>query len=247
MAMCAFVYPRGLVPPSASSILLGIASPTLIGGGLATKRRVFFSFRFADIMRVNNVRNAWKITHPDSELNRSFCDSSLWERRAIEGADSVKRLIREGVEHTSVVCVLIGSDTWSRPWVKYEIARTVIDKRGLLGIHLNNLNHHQSRAPHPLGKNPLDFMGVCKRSNGSYYLYEKKPVVVDTLTQTGEWQWVPYADYTQPVPLPLYLQAPQVDWVMPLSAGTRVYDFVNAAGHKNIGAWVDLAARDSGR
>jgi antiphage defense system Thoeris ThsB-like protein len=88
-----------------------------------TKRRAFFSFHFDDIMRVNNVRNAWKIDHPDSPLNRSFQDSSLWESRKLGGDDAVKRLIREGVEYTSAVCVLAGSDTWLRRWVRYEIAR----------------------------------------------------------------------------------------------------------------------------
>lgn len=43
------------------------------------KRRAFFSFNFEDVMRVNAVRNAWKITHPDSAFMRSFEDSSLWE------------------------------------------------------------------------------------------------------------------------------------------------------------------------
>jgi hypothetical protein len=29
------------------------------------KRRAYFAFHYEDIMRVNNVRNAWKIDHPD--------------------------------------------------------------------------------------------------------------------------------------------------------------------------------------
>jgi hypothetical protein len=65
-------------------------------------------------MRVNNVRNAWKIDHPDSALYRSFQDSSLWESKKLEGDDSLMRLIREGVQYTSAVCVLIGTHTWSR-------------------------------------------------------------------------------------------------------------------------------------
>jgi hypothetical protein len=65
-------------------------------------------------MRVNNVRQVWKIDHPDNALMRSFYDSSLWESRKTEGEESVKRLIREGVEYTQAVCVLIGTYTWSR-------------------------------------------------------------------------------------------------------------------------------------
>jgi hypothetical protein len=85
-------------------------------GNLAppVKRKAFFSFHFDDVMRVNVVRNAWKIGHPDSVLMRSFYDSSLWESKKLEGDDAVKRLIREGVCYTSAVCVLVGSDTWWR-------------------------------------------------------------------------------------------------------------------------------------
>ncbi len=54
--------------------MTGYYSPTL--SSIGTKRRVFFSFHYDDIMRVNNVRNAWKITHPDSTSMRSFYDSS---------------------------------------------------------------------------------------------------------------------------------------------------------------------------
>src|SRR5690242_5243920 len=96
------------------------------------KRKVYFSFHFDDIMRVNNVRQAWKIDHPDALLMRSFYDSSLWETRQLDSPESLKGLIRDGVEHTSAVCVLVGSETWYRRWVRYEIARAVIDGRGLL-------------------------------------------------------------------------------------------------------------------
>jgi hypothetical protein len=84
----------------------------------AVKRKAYFAFHFDDVMRVNVVRNAWKITHPDAPLARSFYDSSIWERRRLEGDDTLKRLMREGVQYTSAVCVLIGADTWSRRWVR---------------------------------------------------------------------------------------------------------------------------------
>lgn len=207
----------------------------------ATKRKVFFSFHFDDIMRVNNVRNAWKIDHPDTQTMRSFYDSSLWESRKLEGPEALKRLIREGVEHTSAICVLIGTNTWSRQWVRYEIARAVIDNRGLLGVHINNVNHHQTRTTHPLGLNPFDYMGLCRRSNGllggsQYYLYEN-----DGNT------WRQYQHYSNPVNLPAYLQAPDIDHIRPLSSAVLVYDFIGGSGHSNIGSWIDAAAQRVGR
>jgi hypothetical protein len=43
----------------------------------AVKRKAFFSFHYDDIMRVNLVRDVWKIDHPDNTLMRSFQDNSL--------------------------------------------------------------------------------------------------------------------------------------------------------------------------
>lgn len=219
-------------PLSSGASLLG--SPTV-------KRKAFFSFHFDDIMRVNNVRNAWRITHPDSATMRSFYDSSLWESRKLEGDESLKRLIREGVANTSAICVLVGTDTWNRRWVRYEIARAIIDQRGLLAVHINRLNHHQRCAPDQLGENPLAHLGIGalpgSMLTGNYhYLYEH--------TNNG---WVRYGDYTDPVPLPPWLPAPQVGYVMPLSVGAPIYDYVLQDGHRNIGNWIDIAAQMAGR
>lgn len=207
----------------------------------AQKRRVYFSFHFDDIMRVNNVRQAWKIDHPDAPLMRSFYDSSLWESCQLAAPESLKRLIREGVEHTSAICVLAGSQTWSRRWVRYEIARAVIDGRGLLAVHINSIRHHVSRLPHLLGNNPLAYMAVGKVQSSPfglplYYLFE--------LTQQG---WVRYEDHTDPVKLPPYLTDPAAGYVTLLSSGTAIYNFVSDDGHKNIGAWIDQAAQRVGR
>ena len=172
---------------------------------------------------------------------RSFYDSSLWESRKLEGADSLKKMIREGVNNTSAICVLIGSETWSRRWVKYEIARAIIDGRGLLAVHLNSIKHHALRIPHSLGTNPLDLIAVGKvqhslLSQPSYYLFEWK--------RDG---WVRYTDHLTTVALPPWLADPAPGMVMPLSHSTNEYDFVLHDGHKNIGTWIDCAAQKAGR
>ena len=205
------------------------------------KRKAYFSFHFDDIMRVNNVRQAWKIDHPDAPTMRSFYDSSLWESRKLENPESIKRLIREGVEHTSAICVLVGSETWSRRWVRYEIARAVIDGRGLLAVHLNNLRHHLTKLPSVLGQNPLAYMAVGKVQPSllappRYYLFE--------YMAQG---WIRYQDHSDPVSLPRYLADPDPGYVVALSTGTAIYDYVFGNGHKDIGAWIDQAAQRVGR
>jgi hypothetical protein len=214
------------------------------------KRKAFFSFYYKDIMRVNNVRNAWKIVHPDSTSNRSFYDSSLWESRQLLNDDALKNLIRGGVLYTSAVCVLTGTETWDRRWVRYEIARAIVDGRGLLTVHLNNINHHQTKAAHPRGHNPLSFMGVAKLQRNAlrpaqYFLYEKK-LVPDGRGGPME-QWRPYGDHMVAVKKPDWLTDPSVDHVMPLSANAAEYDYELEHGHRNIGSWIDAAAKQAGR
>lgn len=225
----------------------GLAASILSGAQPATKRKVYFAFHYDDIMRVNNVRNAWKIDHPDSLLNRSFSDSSLWESRKAEGDESVKRLIREGVAYTSVVCVLVGTQTWSRRWVKYEIARSLIDSRGLLAVHINGINHHVRRGPDSLGANPIGRLGIYKGQDGQFKLYEWREIITNFLTGQRNSGWYPYEDYTQSVPLPRYLREPDVGYVMPLSSGTVEHNFAVDNGDKNLGDWVDQAAQAVGR
>lgn len=210
---------------------------------LRTKRKVFFSFHYDDIMRVNNVRNAWKIDHPDRPDNRSFYDSSLWEANKLTDPDRIKALIREGVDYTSVVCVLVGTGTWQRRWVKYEIARSVIDGKGLLAVHVNGINHHQRRTPDPRGFNPIAMMGIAMDERRAVFLCEQ---LYDSQARGYRWKW--YADYANAITVPRYVRkALSPGDIVQLSTVTREYDFVQQQGHKNIGGWVDLAASDADR
>jgi hypothetical protein len=59
--------------------------------------------------------------------------------------------------------------------------------------------------------------------------------------------WVRYQDYTNSVNLPGYLADPGVGYVMPLSTGTKVHDYMNDNGHSQIGTWIDQAAQQVGR
>jgi hypothetical protein len=145
------------------------------------------------------------------------------------------------------MCVLVGTHTWSRRWVKYEIARSVVDGKGLLAIHINGLKHHKRQQPDALGFNPLKLMGVYKSPEGKFYIYEQREVVMNSYTGQTGWQWLEYADYTHPVCLPKYLAEPSVGYVIPLSTGAHEYDHVADIGHKNLGSWIDLAAIRAGR
>jgi hypothetical protein len=158
--------------------------------------------------------------------------------------------IREGVEYTSAVCVLIGTETWLRRWVKYEIARAVIDGRGLLAVHLNSIRHHHTKTPHTRGYNPLDFMAVGKVQPGvlstpSYYLFEQ--LAVPNGIGGYKWEWHRYNDYISSVSLPAWVADPLAGYVTPLSQNATVHDYIPDDGHRNIGSWIDKAAQGAGR
>ena len=104
---------------------------------------VSFRRRHAREQRSPSMENRSPGRAADAEFLRQ---QSLGKTPVGGSPESLKNLIRDGVEHTSAVCVLVGSETWSRRWVRYEIARAVIDDRGLLAVHLNNIEH-QSETP----------------------------------------------------------------------------------------------------
>jgi hypothetical protein len=67
------------------------AAGTILGRALL-KRKVYFDFD--DLMRTNDVRQAWKIHHPHSADNCSFFDRSIWESRNIKDGKTLKALMQ---------------------------------------------------------------------------------------------------------------------------------------------------------
>ncbi|HUU20572.1 MAG TPA: TIR domain-containing protein [Sedimentisphaerales bacterium] len=102
-------------------------------------RRVFFSFHYADIMNANIVRMSGQFK-PTEETG--FYDASLWEDAKTKGDDAIQRLIDKGLNNTSVTCFLLGEHTYSRKWCKYELRKSLADRKGVLGILLPNQKKH---------------------------------------------------------------------------------------------------------
>lgn len=114
-------------------------------------RRVFFSFHYEqDVWRATNVRNSGQV---DATAAAGWNDASLWEEAKRKGRREIERLIADGLRGTSVTAVLIGADTASRPWVKYEIEQSVAKGNGLLGVRIHRIKdqagRRSSRGPTP--------------------------------------------------------------------------------------------------
>ena len=104
----------------------------------AMGRRVYFAFDFDDLGRIEIVRQSGKVGLRET-IQRGFYDRAVWESRALKNETGLLALMREAVRNSTTVCVLSGTNTWRSRWVKYEIARAVIDERGLLAIHIDDI------------------------------------------------------------------------------------------------------------
>jgi hypothetical protein len=101
-------------------------------------RRTFFSFHYKpDVSRAWVVRNSWvtKVAQGERQ-DAGFFDSSVFEANKRESDDALKRFLREGLNNTSVTCVLVGAETVLRRWVRYEIFRSFMCGNGLLAVRL---------------------------------------------------------------------------------------------------------------
>ncbi|MEW6019279.1 MAG: TIR domain-containing protein [Pseudomonadota bacterium] len=226
------------IPPAPKPYLPPVNRTPAVRNLPAVRRRTFFSFQYADIMRVNQVRKSWMI-RPNADDPRSplwFHDSSIWEKSKETNDAKLKRLILDGLDRTSVTCVLAGEETWSRPWVRFEIAASVQRGNGLLAVYIHSVKCPNNGMAYP-GHNPLDFIGLYEKPTGGYYLCEKGM----------DGQWYQYDKITAPVAWPKYLpKASARNIAQPLSAGTRAYDY-SKNGYANLSLWVQGAAVAAGK
>ena len=136
-------------------------------------RKVFFSFHYDDVgnFKVNNVRNSW-VTH-DKKKRNTFDDSSIWEDAKLKGDKAIKKLIDEtGLKNSSVTAVLIGSGTFERRWVRYEIVKSFVRGNGITAIHLNKLKGKEGKIS-AKGKNPLDQLRIYIDEKGEYIYFQE--------------------------------------------------------------------------
>lgn len=100
-------------------------------------RRVFFSFHYGnDINRSMVVRNSWVTQGKESA---GFIDKAEFEKIKRHGDSAVHRWIDEQLNGTSVTVVLIGSETLDRPFVKYEICKSLQRGNAVIGVHINGI------------------------------------------------------------------------------------------------------------
>lgn len=145
-------------------------------------KRVFFSFHYQDVIdfRANVVRQHW-VTKDREEAG--YFDASLWESSKRSGDESLKRLINDGLNGTTVTSVLVGSGTYARRWVRYEIFKSLARGNRLFGVHINSIPG-KDRQIKAQGANPFEYLGVRFAPDG----------LSVTLFEWNGAQWVEYSD-----------------------------------------------------
>ncbi|OUB84494.1 hypothetical protein BK784_35535 [Bacillus thuringiensis serovar medellin] len=190
-------------------------------------KRVFFSFHYQDVIdfRVNVVRNHWVTKLKQSDAG--FFDASLWEDAKKTSDLAIKRLINNSLENTSVTCVLIGSQTFNRRWVKYEIIRSIAKGNKILGIHINGFKDKYGRVK-AQGPNPFYYLGYKISEDGkkiSFYNW------IDN-------KWVAYTDmlpYTINSSVPVSTRG----IIFRLSSVYPIYDWIGDNGYERFSSWVN--------
>jgi hypothetical protein len=115
-------------------------------------RQVFFSFHYdRDHWRVSIVRNSQVVS---GYSQNPFYDKAEWEKIKRKGDNAIRSWIDTQMQGSSVTVVLLGKETGSRRWVKYEIKRSQELGKGLIGVDISHIrNQHgetDERGPNPL-------------------------------------------------------------------------------------------------
>lgn len=194
-------------------------------------RRVFFSFHYErDVWRANVVRNSW-VTKPDREA-AGFIDASEFEEIKRQGEQAVKRWIDNQLEGTSVTVVLIGTETYLRDWVRYEIVKSFDRGNGQLGIHIHQIKDQNGNTSSK-GRNPFEYLMLFVDNEGKSKYYE-----------WDGYQWRLFDKYPN-----CSLNFDKKYWGKnyQFSRMYKIYDWVVDDGYNNLGDWIEEAAKQSGR
>jgi hypothetical protein len=187
-------------------------------------KRVYFAFHYQDVIdfRANVVR---KHNFTGGVEAAGYYDHSIWESAKNSNPLALKRLINSELENTSVTAVLIGSNTWARRWVRYEIIKSIERGNRVIGIHINSIIGKDQNTK-PRGPNPFDNLKIEVSTDGK----RATPIEWDGT------QWVYYSD------LEVFGINEQAlanrGKQLPLSHWLRVHDWVADGGFLNFSSWI---------
>jgi hypothetical protein len=127
-------------------------------------KRVYFAFHYQDVIdfRANVVRNHGLTKGIEKA---GFYDASIWEESKKKGDIALKRMINAELQYTTITAVLVGSYTYARRWVKYEIMKSLERQNRMLGVHINRITGRDKKTKLQ-GPNPFQYLGITISADG---------------------------------------------------------------------------------
>lgn len=136
----------------------------------------FVSFHYQrDHARVQQVLNMGAIE------GQQIMSAQAWESVKRNGDDAIRKWIEGQMKGKSAVVVLVGRETASRRWVKYEITKAWNEKKPLVGVRINGLKDFAGSTDYP-GDNPFDRVQTTSGTPLSTYVPLYSPSGVDSRT-----------------------------------------------------------------
>lgn len=109
-------------------------------------RRVFFSFDYNHVWKVNQIRS---MTNIIGTAAAGFQDASLWEEAKKKGDKEIKKMIDKALENTSVTVVCVTYGTAQRKYINYEIDKSLEKGNGLVAIQIHHLKDQNGNTGSP--------------------------------------------------------------------------------------------------
>jgi len=123
--------------------------------------------------------------------------------------------------------VLIGSETWKRRWVRYEILKSYDRGNALFGVHINNVRD-KNKQTFAQGLNPFEYLGFIISADGKKLAYYEHDGA----------NWKTYQDLP---PKSSSFDAQYWNKSYKLSSWVPCYDWVSEDGYNKFPAWVESA------
>lgn len=109
-------------------------------------RRVFFSFHYRYVWKVNQIRS---MTNIIGTAPAGFQDASLWEEAKKKGDKNIKSMIDNALVNTSVTVVFVTYGTSQRKYINYEIDQSLAKGNGLVAVQIHHLKDPNGQTGEP--------------------------------------------------------------------------------------------------
>jgi hypothetical protein len=109
-------------------------------------RRVFFSFDYRHVWKVNQIRNLPNVI---GTAAAGFKDASLWEEAKKKGDKVIKGMIDDALQNTSVTVVLVTRGTTQRKYINYEVDESLERGNGIVAVQIHHLKDQNGETGSP--------------------------------------------------------------------------------------------------